>query len=177
MSSAPERVVPYGVRLSPALRRRQRHALASPRQPLRQSRFQPHRAQIAGRSPQLGPHFNDGLRIDRGPAGPLSRLWSGAWPVEQPNGVLAVIATDTHELIPDHLLLRPAALPISHVDRLQILSLRLLRHPSPLHEALHDGVCCVPEGKKNRCRNENLLSKILDGSIRRMVRVLCRGVY
>lgn len=97
---------------------------------------------------------------------PMKNPQSGQGSAQQPNGVLAVIATDAHAFIQNALLLGPAALPRAHVNRLQVLSLRLLRHPSLLHDSLHGTADCGPEGKKTRCRNEGLLGKILDDSIR-----------
>ena len=61
-----------------------------------------------------------------------------------------------------------ARAPIAHVYRLQVLSLRLLPHPSLLHDSLHSPTGCGPEGKITRCRNEGLPGKILDDSIRHL---------
>jgi hypothetical protein len=59
------------------------------------------------------------------------RLWARTRPVQQPNGVLAVIPRVQTELVQNGLACFPIALLIAPIDRTKILPSRLVTHRNP----------------------------------------------
>lgn len=168
LSKEPGRVVPYSLRFRGCLRGRRRRsswrglmasrwrswAGGSQTRRRSQGRLQPHRTPIARRLPELGQPIKDRVRIPRRPAGSSPGLRLHQRSIEQPNGLLAVIPTDPHELIQAPLLLHSATLPVALIDGLQVRSPRLLRHPSLLHATLRD-----PQNAGRRVRKPEVATK------------------
>ena len=133
---------------------------ARPRQPQRQQGLEPHRPGIARGLPD-GPQGLDdraGRRSRR--AAPGRPRGAGRRPVEQPDGVLAVIARSPGRTRPGSAA-SPAArrLPIPLIDRLQVLPLALRTHDGSLHRL----------GKvTSQMARRSPLGNILDGAIRRI---------
>jgi hypothetical protein len=88
---------------------------------------------IAGGRPDRGERVDHGGPIEGGaPApGPWALAGRGG-AVQQPHGVLAVIAGDPGALIEDLLFLRAPRLAVARMDRLEVLPLGMCRHDVPL---------------------------------------------
>ncbi len=116
----------------PLHRRAQPQPPARPGQPQRQQRLEPERPRVAGRLPDHPQHLDDGRAVRRSSA----PRWAGGTrrgPVEQPDGMLAVIASDLAELVQDPPLLRAPRVSVALIDGLHVLSFGSRTHDGFLH--------------------------------------------
>ena len=103
------------------------HSLAGPGQPSGEQRLQTNRARVSGGLPD-GRQDTDGLgTVRRAPplAGPNR---SGERTVEQPDGVLAVVARHLAELVQDLALELPCGQVVAVEDLAEVFPTRLSRH-------------------------------------------------
>src|SRR5216683_6374038 len=108
--------------------------LADPRQPLRQQRLQPHRPGIASGFPHRRQHRHGFLVVTQPtpphwPSPPLLRRRSA----EQADGVLPMVLSVLAKFVQDHLLDLSSRLPITLINRPQILPSPLVPQPIPPH--------------------------------------------
>jgi hypothetical protein len=131
-------------------------AAARPRQPQRQERVQPPRPGISGGFPD-GPERVDRGRTVRDRPAPRGRGSPRRRMVQEPDGVLAMVASHLTELVEDLPLLRAPGLPVALIDRLNVLPFRVRTHASCLHRP---GTVTSPMARRFP------LGNILDGAIR-----------
>ena len=103
-----------------------------PGQPQRQQGLEPHGPRVAGGLPDA-PQDGDHGRAIPGGSAPWWAGGAGGRAVEQPDGVLAVMAGDLTELVQDLLLLRAPGAPIPVIDHLHVLLLGSRTHDRGLH--------------------------------------------
>src|SRR5262245_59087180 len=105
-----------------------------PRKPLRQGRLEALRAQIARGFADFGERGDGCLTVSQRTLAPTlvsCRLRQRT--LQQPDGVLAVIAADPRDLFQHRALLLTSRLAVAIVNRSQILPLGLSRHTQFLH--------------------------------------------
>src|SRR5262249_14722185 len=102
--------------------------------PLRQGRLEALRAQIARDFPDFGERGDGCLTVSHRTLAPTPvSLRLGQRTLQQPDGVLAVIATDPSEFFQHRTLLLTSRLAVALVNRSQIIPLGLSRHTQFLH--------------------------------------------